>query len=145
MVDHDSGKSTIVHLFQKFHEQESGNVFINEDIPLSTISTDYWRGIACVVPQNNHLFNGTVLENIAFEDSVTNPSTVITFLKGSGSDFYFESLPQSLFTLAGEEGMNLSGGQRQLIALSCVLNHHPQLLVLDEATSSMYRDTELFG
>ena len=55
-----------------------------------------------------------------------------------------DSLPQSVMTLVGEEGINLSGGQKQMIALARALYHRPQLLVLDEATAAMDRETERF-
>jgi ATP-binding cassette, subfamily C, bacteriocin exporter len=68
----------------------------------------------------------------------------IQFLQEYGFEMYFDQLPQGLGTLLGEEGINLSGGQKQLIALARALYKKPQLLILDEATAAMDRNTEQF-
>lgn len=96
------------------------------------------------MPQQVHIFNGTFLENIAFDDAANNPEAVVEFLCNYGFAPFMDSLPQSVMTLVGEEGINLSGGQKQMIALARALYHRPQLLLLDEATSAMDRETERF-
>ena len=96
------------------------------------------------MPQQVHVFNGTVLENIAFEDAAKKPQTVLEFLRSYGFASFMDTLPQSVMTLVGEEGINLSGGQKQMIALARALYHRPQLLLLDEATAAMDRESELF-
>ena len=85
-----------------------------------------------------------MLENIAFDNTAKDPTAVISFLKEYGLISFIESLPQSYMTLVGEEGINLSGGQKQIIALARALYHQPQLLILDEGTAAMDRQTELF-
>jgi ATP-binding cassette subfamily B protein len=75
---------------------------------------------------------------------IETPEIIIQFLTQFGFDLYFNQLSQSLATILGEEGINLSGGQKQIIALARVLYKKPQLLILDEATSSMDRNTENF-
>lgn len=97
-----------------------------------------------IIPQQIHIFNGTVLENIAFEEVQTDPGKVISFLQEYGFASFIESLPQSYATIVGEEGINLSGGQKQIIALARALFHHPQFLILDEANAAMDRNTEKF-
>jgi ATP-binding cassette subfamily B protein len=97
-----------------------------------------------VVPQNIHIFNGSVLDNIAFDDVQNKAQDVILFLQQYGFAPFIDSLPQSLMTLVGEEGINLSGGQKQMIALARALYHKPQLLILDEATAAMDRQSEQF-
>lgn len=144
MGENGCGKSTLVQIFQKFYRPESGEIILNNAIPLNQLSVSHWRKTIGVVPQNIHIFNGTVFENIAFDDMTRKPEDVIAFLQEYGFAEFIDSLPQSLMTLVGEEGINLSGGQKQMIALARALYHRPQLLILDEATAAMDRDSEQF-
>ena len=138
------GKSTLTQIIQKHYAQETGNIYINKNLSLLDISNESWRNIIGVVPQNIHIFNGTVIENIAFDDASTKPQEVIQFLNKFGFINFINQLPQSFVTLIGEEGINLSGGQKQIITLARALYHKPQLLILDEATASMDKQTEDF-
>lgn len=144
MGENGCGKSTLTQIIVKNYSIESGNIFINKDYKLSNMSFESWRKIIAIVPQQPHIFNGTVLENIAFEDAAQNPNKVFHFIKKYGLDDFVNSLPQSYSTIVGEEGINLSSGQKQMIALARALYHHPQLLILDEATAAMDRNTEQF-
>ncbi|WP_291399531.1 peptidase domain-containing ABC transporter [Daejeonella sp.] len=138
------GKSTTMAILEKFYQPETGDILVNGK-SLQSIYTPAWRSMVAVVPQEIKLFNGTLLENIAIgnlrEDEVIN---IIHFCNQMGFDKYFEALPQGYFTLVGEEGINLSGGQKQLLALARALYRKPQVLLLDEATSAMDRNTEKF-
>jgi ABC-type bacteriocin/lantibiotic exporter with double-glycine peptidase domain len=96
-----------------------------------------------VIPQEITIFNGSVVDNILI-GKTENPENLIQFLQKYGFETYFKQLPQGLNTLLGEEGVNLSGGQKQLIALARALYKKPQLLILDEATAAMDRNTEQF-
>lgn len=138
------GKSTTMAILEKFYQPETGDILVN-DKSLQSIYTPAWRSMVAVVPQEIKLFNGTLLSNIAIgnlrEDEVIN---IIHFCNQMGFDKYFEALPQGYFTLVGEEGINLSGGQKQLLALARAFYRKPQVLLLDEATSAMDRNTEKF-
>ena len=138
------GKSTILQIIQQHYQPDSGTVLINGKKELKNTSLADWRKIIAVVPQRIHIFNATVLENIAFEDAHSKPKEVLEFLTRSGLGELINTLPQSYMTLVGEEGINLSGGQIQVIALARALYHKPQLLILDEATAAMDRRTEYF-
>ncbi len=144
MGENGCGKSTISQILQKHYECESGTIVINNNAELKNISFESWRTFIGVVPQQVHIFNATVLENIAFDDAATKPQEVLTFLSEYGFSPFIDSLAQSYMTVVGEEGINLSGGQKQMIALARALYHKPQLLILDEATASMDRDSEQF-
>jgi len=144
MGENGCGKSTLSQIIQRHYQPESGEVLVNKSSMLENLQLNNWRNIYAVVPQNIHIFNGTVLENIAFDEAACNPEKAIQFLQQYGFATFMDSLPQSVFTLVGEEGIILSGGQKQIIALARALYSRPQLLILDEATAAMDRDSEQF-
>lgn len=144
MGENGCGKSTLTQIISKNYSIENGNIFINKDYDLVKITFESWRSIIGIVPQHPHIFNGTVIENIAFDDGAQNLDKVLHFIKKHGFDYFINSLPQSYSTIVGEEGINLSGGQKQMIALARALYHNPQLLILDEATAAMDRNSEQF-
>jgi ATP-binding cassette subfamily B protein len=139
-----SGKSTLGQIFQKFYHFENGNVIVNGENNLNEIELSNWRDIVGVVPQEITIFNGNVLDNILLgkEDK---PEDVFKFCKKYGFEEFIRNFPQGYATILGEEGVNLSGGQKQIIALARVLYKNPQFLILDEATAAMDRKTEKFS
>lgn len=137
------GKSTTMAILEKFYQVEQGEVLINK-IPLESIYTPTWRNIVATVPQEIKLFNGTLIENIAIGNAQEEVLAIVNFCMANGFNKYFEAMPQGYFTLVGEEGINLSGGQKQLVALARALYRKPQVLLLDEATAAMDRNTEQF-
>ncbi len=138
------GKSTFAYLLQKIYKPESGNIIINNNFLLQDFNTNSWRNILGVVPQDIHIFNGNVIDNICIDDSQKEAESVLKFLTEFGFEKHIDSLPQGYMTILGEEGINLSGGQKQIIALARALYRKPQILILDEATAAMDRETEKF-
>jgi ATP-binding cassette subfamily B protein len=138
-----SGKSTLGQILQRFYSFEKGNVVINSQYRLDKIELKSYRNLIGVVPQDVTIFNGNVVDNILL-GKANSSENIISFLTTYGFDNYFNQLPQGLATILGEEGINLSGGQKQIIALARVLYKKPQFLILDEATSAMDRNTENF-
>ena len=136
------GKSTLLQIIQRFYLPESGSILVNGD-PIHEYSMPEWRKIIGVVPQQVKLFNAPLLENILLRPVEENDvASLELFFKEHGFDKHFEKFPGGYLTLLGEEGINISGGQQQLVALARALYHKPRLLLLDEATSAMDRFTE---
>lgn len=138
-----SGKSTLGQILQRFYNFENGAIIVNNKCNLNEIELKSYRNLIGVIPQEITIFNGNVLDNILLGSTDT-PENIIQFLTYFGFDVYFNQFPQGLATILGEEGINLSGGQKQIIALARVLYKKPQFLILDEATSAMDRNTENF-
>lgn len=138
-----SGKSTFGQILQKFYSFENGTIIVNNQTNLPDIETKSWRTILGVVPQEVTIFGGNVITNILLgqEDK---PENIVKFCQDYGFETFINTLPQRYATILGEEGINLSGGQKQLIALMRALYKKPKVLLLDEFTSAMDRKTEKF-
>lgn len=133
-----SGKTTIFKILQKFYTFESGKIQINQETDWSAISHTDWRKQLATVPQEVALLNATLSENIAFEKGNKEQlQKVVEFCKTYGFEKYFSEFPQDYFTKLGEEGVNISGGQKQLVGFARALFSNCQVLLLDEPTSSM--------
>lgn len=137
------GKSTLGQIIQKFYGYENGEILVNGKHCLRKLKTEDWRNLIGVIPQEITIFNGNIIDNILLgkED---NSEEVIQFCRNYGFEKFISELPQGYATILGEEGINLSGGQKQLLAVMRVLYKKPQLLLLDEFTSAMDRKTEQF-
>jgi len=138
------GKSTIIQIIQKFYSQEQGDIIINERFDLAKVSAYQWRNVISVVPQDVKLFNCSILENICLSINQKDLEYVFELCKQYGLENYFNQFPQGLLTKVGEDGLNLSGGQKQIVALLRALFTKPQLLLLDEATAALDPKTETF-
>ena len=137
-----SGKTTFAEILQKNYIQEKGEIIINRSINLNEISISNWRKHISVVPQNIQLFNGTVLENIILDENLDEQK--LQNILSLGFEKFINSLPQNTLTIVGEEGVNLSGGQKQLLGWIRALYHNPQFLILDEPTSSLDKENRDF-
>ena len=137
------GKSTLGQIIQKFYTHTNGEIIVNKEIPLHQVLTKDWRNIIGVIPQEIPIFPNTVFDNIVLgeDDTLQN---VDAFITEYGFEDFIQRLPKGYATMLGKGGVNLSSGQKLILALIRVLYKKPQLLVLDEFTASMDRKTELF-
>jgi ATP-binding cassette subfamily B protein len=138
-----SGKSTLGQILKGFYPYETGSIKIDNE-ELSQISLKNYRKLIGVIPQEITIFNGNVIDNILL-GKTKSPEELQDFIKKYRLDTFFNKFPQGLATILGEEGVNISGGQKQMIALARVLYKAPQLLILDESTAAMDRKTEHFS
>ena len=131
-----SGKSTLIHLIQGLYILNKGSILINEQ-DIKYISKSSLRKIISVVPQKIHLFDGNILENIAVGELKADMEKVLHICKSLQMIEFIEALPHGFHTYIGENGATLSGGQIQRIAIARALYQDPEVLILDEATSSL--------
>jgi len=137
-----SGKSTLINILMRFYPQESGNILVNDFLDSDQISVEHWRRSIGIVPQEVHLFNGTILENIIPEPTEEKLLKLSKIISEYGLDSFLAGLPLGFATLTGEDGVKLSGGQKQIIAFLRALVNEPDILLIDEGTSGMDKDTE---
>lgn len=136
-----AGKTSIAQILLRFIEPSAGDIFVNGE-SLKTISLENWREQIAYLPQNSHLFAGSIAENINFG----RPSATIEEIRnaaqeGSAHEFIME-LPDGYDTLLGEGGTRLSGGQSQRIAIARAMLKDAPFFILDEPTSSLDPDSE---
>ena len=135
------GKSTLCQILERFYAPEYGTILLDGK-PVSDIPLEQWRSLVSFVPQQTFLYNGTVLENICFGKIPKDLNEIVLFCQRYGFDTFLSELPNGLGTLVGEEGINLSGGQAQLVSFARALYKPSKILILDEMTAAMDRRTE---
>lgn len=134
-----SGKSTLVDIIIGLHAVNNGKVMVDNTI-VDQSNLQSWRSQIGYIPQQVYLFDGTIEENVCFGRNVDEDLLKRVLYQSNVLDFLNKN--HGVHTLVGENGIQLSGGQKQRIAIARALYGQPEILVLDEATSSLDDETE---
>ena len=136
MGESGSGKSTLLSLLQNLYQPKEGHITIGGN-DLRYINNRSLRERIAVVPQQVDLFAGTIIENIAVGDFEPDMQRILALSHLLGIQDFVEKLPATYGTILNENGADLSGGQRQRLAIARAIYRNPEILILDEATSSL--------
>ncbi|MEJ2623715.1 MAG: thiol reductant ABC exporter subunit CydD [Pseudolabrys sp.] len=136
-----AGKSSVVNLLLGFVTPSAGNILI-DGAPLDEIDLQAWRRCLAWVPQRPHLFRGSIADNIRLVAPEADDDAVAAAAREVGADAFIEALPDGYRHVIGEYGQGLSGGQVRLVALARAALRPAGLLILDEPTASLDRDSE---
>ncbi|MGQ9596786.1 MAG: ABC transporter ATP-binding protein [Thermoproteota archaeon] len=137
-----AGKSTLINLLARFYDPDKGRILVNNH-DLRSIPISSWRARLSIVLQDSFLFPMSVKENIRFGRPDASDEEVIVAAKAIGAHDFIIKLPDGYDYMIQEGSSNISIGQRQMISFARTLLVNPEILVLDEATSSVDPFTEL--
>ncbi len=136
-----AGKSTLVQLLLRFYAPDQGSIRIN-DVPIDAIDLYHYRSRIAIVPQEVILFGGTIKENILYGNPEADDTEVTEAAEKANALTFINDFPEKMDTKVGERGVKLSGGQKQRIAIARAILRDPDILILDEATSSLDSNSE---
>ncbi len=137
-----AGKTTLVNLLMRFYEVDAGRILL-DGVDITSVSRSSLRSRIGMVLQDTWLFAGTVYENIAYGRPDADHDEVIEAARAAYVDRFVQTLPDGYDTLINDGGTNISAGEKQLITIARAVLARPQLLILDEATSSVDTRTEV--
>jgi ABC-type multidrug transport system fused ATPase/permease subunit len=135
------GKSTIASLLLKFYTPNAGTIEL-DGINIQNLDTTAYRKLIAFVPQEILLFGGSIKENIAYGKPSATQQEIIEAAKTANAHEFISGFSDGYDTLVGDRGVKLSGGQRQRIAIARAVLKNPEILILDEATSSLDSQSE---
>lgn len=135
------GKSTLIKLMLGFYIPQKGNLTLS-GYDVSEIDNQDWLSHCGVVMQEAKIFSGTILENISLSEDIPNKDKALSLLEIVGLKTFIESLPMGIYTKIGVSGIEMSGGQKQRLMIARALYKDPDILFLDEATSSLDANNE---
>lgn len=136
-----AGKSTFTDLLLRFYDPSEGSITIDGK-DLRDLQIAPYRSLFGVVAQENLLFNDTIASNIIYGREGISREQMVAAAEAANAAEFIENLPQGYDTFVGDRGIRLSGGQRQRIAIARAIVHQPEILIMDEATSSLDTESE---
>lgn len=138
-----AGKTTMINLLMRFYELDGGRILIDNH-NIREMTRNQLRKNFGMVLQDTWLFNGTILENIAYGNRDATEEEAKLAAKAAHADHFIRTLPDGYDTILNEEGSNISQGQRQLLTIARAILADSPIMILDEATSSVDTRTEVF-
>lgn len=138
-----AGKTTLVNLLMRFYETNEGKISV-DGVDIHDMKRADLRKMFGMVLQDTWLFNGTIMENIAYGREGATEEEVIRAAKTAHADHFIRTLPENYQTMLNEEATNISQGQKQLLTIARAILANPTILILDEATSSVDTRTEIY-
>jgi len=136
-----AGKTTLVNLLMRFYDVDSGRILV-DGVDITSVSRHALRSRIGMVLQDTWVFDGTIAENIGYGRPEASEDEVVLAAKAAYVDRFVHTLPAGYQTRVSGDGANLSAGEKQLITIARAFLSRPQLLILDEATSSVDTRTE---
>jgi ATP-binding cassette subfamily B protein len=136
-----SGKSTLVKLLFRFYDVNSGYICV-DDQKINDITQHSLRKHIGIVPQDTVLFNDSLYENVRYGDPEATDEAINKAIEMANLTNFVEGLPEGLNTKVGERGLKLSGGEKQRVAIARTILKNPEILIFDEATSSLDSHSE---
>lgn len=138
-----AGKTTLVNLLMRFYEINSGKITI-DGVDIRDIKRGALHNMFGMVLQDTWLFNGTIMDNIAYGREGATEEEVIRAAKAAHAHHFIKTLPDGYNTILNEEASNISQGQKQLLTIARAILANPTIMILDEATSSVDSRTEVY-
>lgn len=137
-----AGKTTLVNLLMRFYEVNSGRILV-DGVDITQLKRGNLRRMFGMVLQDTWLFNGTIRDNIAYGHEGAKEEEIIQAAKAAYADHFIRTQPEGYSTILNEEATNISQGQKQLLTIARAFLADPEILILDEATSSVDTRTEM--
>jgi ATP-binding cassette subfamily B multidrug efflux pump len=137
-----AGKTTMVNLLMRFYEVNSGEILV-DGVNITQIKRGNLRRTFGMVLQDTWLFNGTIRDNIAYGREGATDEQIIRAARAAYADHFIRTLPEGYHTILNEDATNISQGQKQLLTIARAFLADPEILILDEATSSVDTRTEI--
>tara|TARA_B100000029_G_scaffold142722_1_gene137959 strand:+ start:3350 stop:5176 length:1827 start_codon:yes stop_codon:yes gene_type:complete len=136
-----SGKSTFSELIPRLYDVQDGKILL-DNIDIKNYTLKSLRGMIGIVTQNAILFNDTIKNNISYGNTEVSDNKILKTIDSANLNDLISKLPEGMDTIIGENGVKLSGGEKQRLSIARAIIKNPEILILDEATASLDSESE---